>query len=50
MYFFKTREEVRERNEAWMRYYNEELPHDALDDLTPVEYRKVRAPENSISG
>lgn len=37
MYVFKTLEEVRERTEAWMRDYNEELPHDALGDLTPVE-------------
>ncbi|MFZ5884865.1 MAG: IS3 family transposase [Chloroflexota bacterium] len=50
MYVFKTLEEVRERTEAWMRDYNEELPHDALDDLTPVEYRKLHAPENSIYG
>lgn len=48
MYVFKTLEEVRERTEAWMTDYNEELPHDALGDLTPVEYRKFHAPENSI--
>lgn len=48
MYVFKTLEEVREQTEAWMRDYNEELPHDALGDLTPVEYRKFHAPENSI--
>jgi putative transposase len=48
MYVFKTLEEVRERTESWMRDYNEELPHDALDDLTPVEYRKLHNPENSI--
>lgn len=47
-FLFKTLEEVRERTESWMRDYNEELPHDALDDLTPVEYRKLHNPENSI--
>jgi putative transposase len=50
MYVFKTLEEVRERTESWMRDYNEELPHDALGDLTPVEYRKLHDPENSIYG
>ena len=48
MYVFKTLEEVRERTESWMRDYNEELPHDALDDLTPVEYRVLHHPETSI--
>ena len=50
MYVFKTLEEVRERTEAWMRDYNEELPHDALNDLTPVEYRVLHHSETSISG
>lgn len=50
MYVFKTLEEVRERTESWMRDYNEELPHDALDDLTPVEYRVLHHPETSIYG
>lgn len=50
MYVFKTLEEVRERTEVWVRDYNEVLPHDSLDDLTPVEYRKLHAPENSIYG
>ncbi len=47
MYVFKTLEEVRERTENWIRDYNEELPHDALGDLTPVEYRVLHHPENS---
>lgn len=50
MYVFKTLEEVRERTESWMRDYNEELPHDALNDLTPVEYRVLHHSETSISG
>ena len=32
-YVFKT------LSEEWMDQYNEERPHDALDDLTPFEYR-----------
>jgi len=50
MYVFKTLEEVRERTETWMRDYNEELPHDALNDLTPVEYIVLHHSESSISG
>lgn len=47
MYVFKTLEEVRERTDAWIKDYNEELPHDALGDLTPVEYRVLHNPEIS---
>ncbi|MBU3736569.1 MAG: IS3 family transposase [Methylobacterium sp.] len=50
MYVFRTLEEVRERTEAWMKDYNEELPHDALGDLTPVEYRVFHHPETSSNG
>ena len=39
--------EVREHTELWLRDYNEDIPHDALSDLTPVEYRQVHDPENS---
>lgn len=38
MYAFRTLTEVRERTENWLREYNEERPHDSLDDLTPWEY------------
>ncbi len=38
MYVFKTLNEVRELTENWMTEYNEERPHDALNDLTPWEY------------
>ena len=31
-------------SEAWENDYNEELPHDALGDLTPVEYRVLHHP------
>lgn len=50
MYVFKTLAEVRERTEAWLADYNEELPHDALGDLTPVEYRVLHHPETSSYG
>ncbi len=50
MYVFKTLNEVRERSEAWLMDYNEQLPHDALGDLTPVEYRVLHHPETSRNG
>lgn len=50
MYVFRTLSEVRERTEAWLADYNEQLPHDALGDLTPVEYRLLHHPETSRNG
>ncbi len=48
MYVFRTLNEVREITETWMRQYNEERPHDSLDDLTPMAYLAIRNPlENS---
>lgn len=38
MYVFRTLNEVRERTENWIREYNEERPHNSLNDLTPWEY------------
>ena len=50
MYVFRTLEEVRERTEVWKNDYNEALPHDALGDLTSVEYRVLHHPETSSYG
>ena len=44
---FKTLSEVRAMTEEWMDQYNEERPHDALEDLTPVEYRWAQQPRES---
>ena len=41
-YVFRTLNEVREITENWIRQYNEERPHDSLDDLTPQEYLAIR--------
>jgi putative transposase len=38
MYDFKTLNAVRELTDNWVREYNEERPHDSLEDLTPIEY------------
>ncbi len=35
MYVFRNLTEVREITDRWIREYNEERPHDALEDLTP---------------
>ncbi len=51
MYVFKTLNEVRELIENWIREYNEERPHDALNDLTPWEYLAThKQGENSNLG
>ena len=50
MYVFQTLSEVRERTEIWLRRYNEERPHDSLDDLTPKEYLLLHHPEVSNLG
>ena len=50
MQVFKTLNEVRERTAAWLANYNEQLPHDALGDLTPVKYRVLHHPETSRRG
>ena len=48
MYVFRTLNEVRDITETWMRQYNEERPHDSLNDLTPLEYLAIQNPlENS---
>lgn len=48
MYVFKTLNEVRELTDRWIKEYNEERPHDSLEDLTPLEYlSKYESAENS---
>ena len=47
MYTFKKLSEVRGITEDWIKEYNEERPHQALNSLTPVEYRLKTHPETS---
>ena len=48
MYVFKTLNEVQTITERWLKEYNEERPHDSLEDMTPMEYlNKYQGQENS---
>ncbi len=47
MYAFRNLTEVKEITEAWIKEYNEERPHQALNSMTPVQYRLKRHPETS---
>lgn len=38
LHWFQTLEEAKARIEAWRRDYNESRPHQALQDMTPVEF------------
>ena len=39
-YLFESLDDVRDAAWEWLLEYNEERPHDSLDDLTPLEYRR----------
>lgn len=47
LYVFRTLTEVRERTEAWLSDYNQEIPHESLGNLTPAEFRIHHHPETS---
>lgn len=47
MYVFRTLSEVRHQTELWLRDYNEQIPHESLNDMTPVEYREFHQLETS---
>lgn len=49
MYVFKTLTEVRARTELWITEYNEERPHDSLDDMTPMEFMVTSKPSDYSS-
>ena len=38
-YLFRTRNEAREITERWLMEYNNERPHESLNNQTPEEYR-----------
>jgi putative transposase len=47
MYAFSNLSEVKEITAAWIKEYNEERPHQALNSMTPVQYRLITHPETS---
>jgi putative transposase len=47
-YVFESLDEVREMTESWIRSYNEERPHDSLNNLTPMGFLK-KITKNSTS-
>jgi len=48
LYLFQTLREVRQMTKEWMVRYNNERPHDSLNDMTPVEFLQVNnQPGNS---
>ncbi|MBV6831332.1 integrase core domain-containing protein, partial [Xanthomonas euvesicatoria] len=47
MHIFRTLSEVREQTEQWLADYNQQIPHDSLGGLTPVEFRDQHQPQTS---
>jgi putative transposase len=48
LYLFRTLREVRQMTEEWMVRYNNERPHDSLNDMTSVEFLQANnQPGNS---
>ncbi len=46
-YLFDDLEQVRQMTWDWMHEYNEERPHDALDNFSPAVYRRALEAGNS---
>ena len=42
-YAFSSLAEVRVMSEAWHLRYNQERPHDSLEDMTPIEFARSRS-------
>ena len=42
-YIFRNLNEAREQTEIWRTYYNEQRPHESLENMTPIEYRMNKA-------
>ena len=42
VYIFRSIEEVKRVTQEWNCYYNNERPHESLDNIPPMEYRTKR--------
>lgn len=49
-YVFRTLGEAYEQTEPWLANYNEQIPRDPLNNLTPVESRLHHAPKPLVVG
>lgn len=38
LYLFKNLQQVQQQTEDWIHIYNNERPHESLNDMTPIEY------------
>jgi putative transposase len=45
--WFLSLEDAEEKIESWRREYNEWRPHSSLDNLTPMQYRKIHGGQDS---
>jgi transposase InsO family protein len=45
--WFLSLEDAEEKIESWRREYNEWRPHGSLDNLTPMQYRKIHGGQDS---
>jgi transposase InsO family protein len=42
LYLFNNLEQVRKITEEWLTIYNTERPHEALNNMTPIEYKTLK--------
>ena len=49
-YIFGTIDEVRLQTEAWCNYYNNERPHESLNNMTTYEYRALQGQDKCPAG
>ncbi|WP_144353376.1 integrase core domain-containing protein, partial [Snodgrassella alvi] len=42
LYLFNNLEQARKVTEEWLTIYNTERPHEALNNMTPIEYKTLK--------
>ncbi|WP_442903537.1 integrase core domain-containing protein [Gilliamella sp. Pra-s65] len=42
LYLFNHLEQTRKVTEEWLTIYNTERPHEALNNMTPIEYKTLK--------